>query len=71
MEFSLVFSVGITVGTHTSGLKGHDILTEFHEEYFRHSGNIKVITITIREVVLLVLLMGRISQVSLRDILRS
>jgi hypothetical protein len=41
------------------GLRWHDIHTEFHDDWFRYSSNIKVIT-TILVAVMLVLLMGRI-----------
>jgi hypothetical protein len=42
------------------GHRWHDISTKFHNDILRHSGNIKVITTTISEAVMLVLLMGRI-----------
>jgi hypothetical protein len=37
------------------------IYTKFHEDWFRYSGNIKIITPTTRVVVVFVLLMTRIS----------
>lgn len=40
------------------GNRRHNILTKFHEDWFGHSGNIKVITSTISEAARLVLLKG-------------
>jgi hypothetical protein len=42
------------------GFRWHDIHTKFHEDWFRHSSNIKVITSTIQKAVALVLLRRRI-----------
>jgi hypothetical protein len=44
----LVLLTGMIYEVHRSdGLKRHDIRTKFHEDWFGHSGNIKVITWTI------------------------
>jgi hypothetical protein len=39
------------------------VQTKFHEDWFMHSGNIKVITFAICEAAVLALLMGRIYDV--------
>jgi hypothetical protein len=52
------------------GFRWHDIHTDFHDDRFRHSIYIKVITKTICEAVVLVLLMGRIYEVRHWDWLR-
>jgi hypothetical protein len=49
---------------------GMIIRIKFHEDLFGHSGNINVITSTIYEAALLVLLMGWIYDVCRRDDLR-
>jgi hypothetical protein len=41
----------------SDGLRWDDIHTKLHEDWFGHSGNIMVITSSISEVVVLVLLM--------------
>jgi hypothetical protein len=46
-----------------NGFRWHDIHIQFHEDQFRHSSNINVITSTIREAAVLVLLMGGIYKV--------
>jgi hypothetical protein len=51
-------------------LRRHDIHTKFHEDWFGHSGNIKVIASTIWEAAVLVLLMGAIYEVRYLDGLR-
>jgi hypothetical protein len=43
------------------GLRWHGMHTKFHEDFFGHSSNIKVITRTISEAVVLVLLRRAIS----------
>jgi hypothetical protein len=43
---------------HRDGLRWHDIRTKIHYDQFRHSTNITIITATIREGGVLVLLMG-------------
>jgi hypothetical protein len=56
------YSVGITDGSGLwswGGLRWHDTHTKFHEDWFGPSSNIKVITSTIREATVLVLLIGR------------
>jgi hypothetical protein len=52
------------------GLRRHDVRTEFHEDWLGHSGNIKVITSTIWEAAVLVLLTGAIYEVRCLDGLR-
>jgi hypothetical protein len=52
------------------GLKWHDIHTKFYQIWFKHSSNIKVITSTISEAAMLVLLMGGIYDVHHRNGLR-
>jgi hypothetical protein len=42
------------------GFMQHDIRTKFHHDRFRHLSNIRVITATIWEAVMLVLLIGEI-----------
>jgi hypothetical protein len=42
------------------GLRWHNVLTKIHKYWLVHSGNIKVITSTIWESAVLVLLMGRV-----------
>jgi hypothetical protein len=60
----LVLLMGVTYEVHCrDGLRWHDIHTKFHEHWFRHAGNIKVITLTISEAAVLVLLMGMIYDV--------
>jgi hypothetical protein len=49
MEFSLVFY-------HWNWLKWHDKCSKFHDDQFRHLSNVTVITATIWEAVMLVLL---------------
>jgi hypothetical protein len=69
-------SVGITDGSYLWSTRTalrwprHDIRTKFHQNWFRHSGNIKVIISTIWEAAVLVLLMGRICDVCRWDNLR-
>jgi hypothetical protein len=46
-----------------NGLRRHDMHTKFHDDRFRHLSNITVITATIREAVMLVLLIERIHEV--------
>jgi hypothetical protein len=48
---------------HWDGLRWHDIRTKFHDDWFRHSSNVKLITSVVWEAALLVLLMGRIYEV--------
>jgi hypothetical protein len=50
---------------HLDGLRWHDIHTRIHDNWFRHSSNIKVVTLTISEAALLVLLMGGIYEVAI------
>jgi hypothetical protein len=57
----LVLSMGVIYEvSRWYGLKWHDTRTKFLEDVFGHSGNIKIITSTIWEVSVLVLLLGRI-----------
>jgi hypothetical protein len=68
-------SVGITDGSDLwskcwDGLRWHDMYTKFHEDWFGYSGNIKVITLTVSEAAVLVLLRGMIYDVYHWDDLR-
>jgi hypothetical protein len=57
----LVLLMGVIYEVHRwGGLSWHDICTRLHEDWFEHSGYIKVITSTIWEVVVLVLPMETI-----------
>jgi hypothetical protein len=56
-----VLLMGMIYDVHRcDGHRRHDIHTKFHEEWFGHSGNGNVITSTIREAAVFVLLMGRV-----------
>jgi hypothetical protein len=57
---------GIYEISHWNGLRWHDIHTKFHNDQFRHSSDIKVITSTIWEDAVLVLLMWEVYSTSLR-----
>jgi hypothetical protein len=51
-------------------LRWYNIRTKFHDDRFRHLSNITVITVTIRDTVMLVLLIEGIYDVGHRDGLR-
>jgi hypothetical protein len=60
----LILLMGVIYELHRwDGLRSYDLNTKFHEDWFGHSGNIKVITSTIWEAAVLVLLTGRIYDV--------
>jgi hypothetical protein len=50
----LVLLMGLIYEVHSlDGLRCHDMLTVFNKDWFWHSGNITIITTTIREMALL------------------
>jgi hypothetical protein len=56
----LVFLMGVICEVDYSvGLRYRDICTKFHEDWFSHSRNIKVNTSTVRDAIVLVVLMER------------
>jgi hypothetical protein len=60
----LVLLMGVIYEVHRSdGLRWHDIHTKSHDDRFRHSINFKGSTSTVREAVMLVLLMRGIYDV--------
>jgi hypothetical protein len=54
-------------GHQADGLKWHKTHTKFHDDQFRHSSNIIVITSTNRTAAVFVLLMGGIYEIHLSD----
>jgi hypothetical protein len=63
--------VGISEVRHWGGLRWHDTHTKFHDDRFRNSGNIKVITTAVWEAAMLVLLVTGIYEVCHWDGIRS
>jgi hypothetical protein len=61
----LVLLMGVIYEVHhCDGLRWHDMHTKFHEGLFGHSDNIKVITSTISEAIVLVLVVRTIIYVT-------